>query len=241
MDKSNSNQPSGLISKYFPHYPAKPIAVTTAYDYPFAKILDESGIDIVLVGDSLGMVVLGYDTTLPVTVSDMTYHTAAVARAVKNALVVADMPYRSYGTSAAAVKNAKLLKKFGAQAVKLEGGAVIQKQIAAILKAGIPVMGHLGMTPQSVEKLGGYKVQGKSKDAASLMLEQAIACEQESSGAAGRLQNTSVFNKRAWDYSCSCSRGRCFTSTGNGRFHQGSQQIISQDCGAQFAVRRKSA
>ena len=133
----------------------------TAYDYPFAKILDEAGTDIILVGDSLGMVVLGFETTLPVTMSDMLRHTEAAARAVKSALLVADMPYRSYASPAVASKNARLLKKAGAQAVKLEGGKAVEKQIAAILKAGIPVMGHLGMLPQSIKKTGGYKVQGR--------------------------------------------------------------------------------
>ncbi len=154
------------------------ITVLTAYDYPFAKILDEAGIDIILVGDSLGMVVLGYDTTLPVAMQDMIHHTQAVARAVKQALVVTDMPYQSYRNPAEAVKNAKLLKKAGAQAVKLEGGEMIQKQIAAILKAGIPVMGHLGMTPQSVKKFGGYKVQGRDSKQAEKIFNDARLLDQ---------------------------------------------------------------
>lgn len=146
------------------------ISVLTAYDFPSAKILDEAGIDIILVGDSLGMVILGHETTLPVMMNDMIHHTQAVARAVKTALVVADMPYRSYDNAGAAVKNAKLLIKAGAQAVKLEGGMEIQKQIAALVKAKIPVMGHLGMTPQSVEKFGGYKVQGRDMKQAQKIL-----------------------------------------------------------------------
>lgn len=150
------------------------ITVLTAYDYPFAKILDEAGVDIILVGDSLGMVVLGYSSTLPVTMADMIHHTRAVARAVKQALVVSDMPYRSYRMPSEAVKNAKQLKKAGAQAVKLEGGKAVQKQVAAILKAGIPVMGHGGMLPQSVEKLGGYKVQGRDSNQAEKIFEDAL-------------------------------------------------------------------
>jgi 3-methyl-2-oxobutanoate hydroxymethyltransferase len=153
------------------------ITVLTAYDFPFAGILDQCGIDIILVGDSLGMVVLGHKNTLPVTMENMAHHTAAASRAVKNALVVADMPYRSYRTPAEAVKNAKLLKKAGAQAVKLEGGRAVAKQVAAILKAGIPVMGHAGMLPQSVEKLGGYKVQGKDAAGAKKVLEDAQALD----------------------------------------------------------------
>ncbi len=150
------------------------ITVLTAYDFPFAKILDEAGVDIVLVGDSLGMVLLGYDTTLPVTMQDMTHHTAAVSRAVKRSLVIADMPYRSYASPAAALSNAKLLKKAGADGVKLEGGAAVQKQVTAILKAGIPVMGHVGMTPQSVKKLGGYKVQGREPKQAQKIYQEAL-------------------------------------------------------------------
>lgn len=149
------------------------ISVLTAYDYPFAKIIDEAGTDIILVGDSLGMVVLGHDTTLPVTMQDMIHHTAAVSRAVKNALIVADLPYRSYLSPAEAVKNAKLLKKAGAHAVKLEGGSPVRKQVSAILRAGIPVMGHLGMTPQSVKKFGGYKVQGRNSKEAEAIIEDA--------------------------------------------------------------------
>lgn len=137
------------------------IVVLTAYDFPTAKILDQAGIDIILVGDSLGMVVLGYGTTLPVTMQDMMHHTRAVARGVERALVVADMSYRSYDTPQAAVKNAKLLIQAGAQAVKLEGGRVIEKKIRAFRKSKIPVMGHLGMIPQSIKKFGGYKVQGR--------------------------------------------------------------------------------
>lgn len=154
------------------------ITVLTAYDFPFARILDQSDIDIILVGDSLGMTVLGYDTTLPVTMQDMIHHAGAVSRAVKSALVVVDLPNHSYATPQAAVKNAKLLQKAGAHAVKLEGGLAVQKQVAAILKAGIPVMGHIGMTPQSVKKFGGYKVQGREPKQAQKILEDAKILDQ---------------------------------------------------------------
>ncbi len=149
------------------------ISVLTCYDFPSAQILDQAGIDVILVGDSLGMVVLGFETTLPVTMEHMLHHTAAVSRGAKNPLIVADLPYQSYDTPALAVKNAKLLKKAGAQAVKLEGGRALEKQIKAILKAGIPVMGHLGMTPQSVKKFGGYKVQGREPKQARAILDDA--------------------------------------------------------------------
>ncbi|MBI3314246.1 MAG: 3-methyl-2-oxobutanoate hydroxymethyltransferase, partial [Candidatus Omnitrophica bacterium] len=149
----------------------KKIAVLTAYDYAFARILDEEGIDIILVGDSLGMVLLGYDTTLPVTMEDMLHHTRAVARGIKNALVVADMPYHSYQTPAAALKNARRFLKAGAKAVKLEGGMKVKSQVKALLQNKIPVMGHVGMTPQSVKEFGGYKVQGKEYTRAEEILE----------------------------------------------------------------------
>jgi 3-methyl-2-oxobutanoate hydroxymethyltransferase len=151
------------------------IIALTAYDFPFAKVLDQNGVDVILVGDSLGMVLLGFESTLPVTMEHMLHHTAAVARAVKNALVVGDMPNGSYKTPAQAVKNAKLFLKAGARAVKLEGGKSVEKQIRALVKAKIPVMGHLGMLPQSVKKMGGYKVQGKTpEDAARILLDAKI-------------------------------------------------------------------
>ena len=153
------------------------ITALTAYDFPFAKLVDEAGIDIVLVGDSLGMVCLGYETTLPVSMEDMIHHLKAVRRAVKRALVVVDMPYRSYRNPAVALRNAKRLKEVGAEAVKLEGGKKILAQIKAILRAGIPVMGHLGMLPQSVRELGGYKVQGKTKEEADRIFEEALLLE----------------------------------------------------------------
>ncbi len=153
------------------------ITVLTAYDFPFARILDQSGMDIILVGDSLGMVVLGHETTLPVTMQDMIHHTKAAARGVKNALLTADMPYKSYMNPAMAVKNAKLLMKAGAGAVKLEGGKKVQKQIESLVKAKIPVMGHLGMTPQSVKEFGGYRVQGREPKQAETILRDALLLE----------------------------------------------------------------
>lgn len=150
------------------------ITVLTAYDFPFAQILDKSGIDVILVGDSLGMVVLGHETTLPVTMQDMIHHTQAAARGVKNALLVGDMPYKSYVNAASALKNAKLLMKAGAGAVKLEGGKKVQKQIQSLVKAKIPVMGHLGMTPQSVKEFGGYRVQGREPKQAETILRDAV-------------------------------------------------------------------
>ncbi len=150
------------------------IAVLTAYDFPTARILDEAGVDILLVGDSLGMVLRGDSNTRSVTMDHMVYHTQAVTRAVKNALVVADMPYRSYRNAAEAVKNAKrLIKEGGADAVKLEGGKRVEKQVEAIIKAKIPLMGHIGMTPQSAASAKDFKVQGRTMKEADMILKDA--------------------------------------------------------------------
>ncbi|EHL64130.1 3-methyl-2-oxobutanoate hydroxymethyltransferase [Cloacibacillus evryensis] len=156
------------------------ITMLTAYDYSTAKIMDEAGIECLLVGDSLGMVMLGYDSTIPVTMADMLHHTKAVARGAKNALVVADMPFMSYQVSAEdAVRNAgRLMQDGGAQAVKLEGGREVCGQISAITRASIPVMAHLGLTPQSVNALGGYKVQAREAEAAHGLLLDALAVEE---------------------------------------------------------------
>ena len=156
------------------------ISMLTAYDYSTAKLIDQSGVDGILVGDSLGNVMLGYEDTLSVTVEDMIHHGAAVARGVKNALVVIDMPFLSYQTSVYdAVKNAgRLVKEGHAGAVKLEGGEEFAPQIRAITAASIPVMGHLGLTPQSIHTLGGYSVQGKTEAAAQKLLEDALAVEE---------------------------------------------------------------
>lgn len=152
----------------------------TAYDYSTAKLMDEAGINGILVGDSLGMVVLGYEDTLPVTMEDMIHHTAAVCRGAKNTLVVGDMPFMSYQVSVEeAVYNAgRLMKEGRCQAVKLEGGASVCPQIRAITNASIPVMAHIGLTPQSINAFGGFKVQGKSEEAAKKLLEDAKAVEE---------------------------------------------------------------
>lgn len=156
------------------------LTMLTAYDYSFAKLMDEAGVNSILVGDSLGMVCLGYEDTLPVTMEDMIHHTAAVTRGAKNALVVADMPFMSYQTSVydAVVNAGRLIKEGHAQAVKLEGGFEVTEQIEAIVKASIPVVGHIGLTPQSVNTFGGFKVQGKSEEAAQRLLDEARAVEQ---------------------------------------------------------------
>ncbi|WP_297210862.1 MULTISPECIES: 3-methyl-2-oxobutanoate hydroxymethyltransferase [Thermodesulfovibrio] len=156
------------------------ITMLTAYDYPFAQIVDEAGIDMILVGDSLSMVIQGNDTTLPVTVDEIIYHTKIVARATKRAMVVADMPFMSYQISVEdAVRNAgRLVKEAGAQAVKLEGGREIIRQIKAITEAEIPVIGHLGLTPQAVLRMGGYKLQGKIPEQAQRIKEDAILLQE---------------------------------------------------------------
>lgn len=156
------------------------LTMLTAYDYSTAKLVDESGINAILIGDSLGMVCLGYKDTLSVTMEDMIHHTKAVSRGAVNALIVADMPFMSYQTSVYdAVKNAgRLIKEGGAQAVKLEGGAVVCEEIKAIVKAQIPVMGHMGLTPQSVNVFGGFKVQGKTEKEAKQLIEEAKKIEE---------------------------------------------------------------
>lgn len=155
------------------------LTMLTAYDYSTAKLIDESGVNAILVGDSLGNVVLGYEDTISVTMEDMIHHGAAVARGVKDALVVVDMPFMSYQTSVydAVVNAGRLMKEGRADAVKLEGGASVCPQIKAITEAGIPVMAHLGLTPQSINAFGGFKVQGKSEEAAKKLIEDAKAIE----------------------------------------------------------------
>ena len=156
----------------------KKITVLTAYDFPFAKLVDEAGMDIVLVGDSLGMVCLGYESTIPVSMDDMLHHAKAVSRAVRRALVVVDMPFGSYTSPKVALRNARrLIHEAGAKAVKLEGGVKIIEVVRALLEAGIPVMGHLGMLPQSVRELGGYKIQGKTPKEAERIFEDAKLLE----------------------------------------------------------------
>ena len=156
--------------------PAK-ITCLTAYDYPTARLLDEAGVDVLLVGDSLGMVVLGYESTLPVTMEEMLHCTRAVRRGTRHALLVADMPYGSYHDDPAeAVRNAvRFVKEAGAEAVKIEGGERRMELIARIVEAEIPVMGHIGLTPQSVNAFGGFRVQGKTEEAGEQLLRDALA------------------------------------------------------------------
>ena len=156
------------------------LTMLTAYDYTTAKLIDEAGIHSILVGDSLGMVCLGYENTLSVTMEDMLHHTKAVTRGAKNALVIADMPFMSYQTGCydAVVNAGRMLKEGGEHAVKLEGGKEVCPQIEAIVRASVPVCAHIGLTPQSVHALGGFKVQGKGGEAAQKLLEEAKAVEQ---------------------------------------------------------------
>jgi 3-methyl-2-oxobutanoate hydroxymethyltransferase len=156
------------------------IAMLTAYDYPTARIVDEAGIPLILVGDSLGMVVLGYESTIPVTMEEMLHHTKAVVRGTKQAMVIGDMPFMTYHISADdALRNAaRFIQEGGAQAVKLEGGVTVAEKVMRIVRCGIPVMGHIGLTPQSIHQLGGFKVQGKTPEAAAGVLEDAIALEE---------------------------------------------------------------
>lgn len=153
------------------------IAVLTAYDYPTARLLDECGVDVLLVGDSLGMVVLGYPDTTHVTMDEMAHHTRAVARAALRAMIWADLPIASYDTPVQAVENARRLLEAGAHAVKLEGGRSHVAQIEALVAAGIPVMAHIGMMPQSVKLEGGYRIKGKTAEQADGLLLDALAVE----------------------------------------------------------------
>ena len=154
----------------------RPIVALTAYDFPFARIADEAGVDVLLVGDSLGMVVQGLETTLPVTMDEMVYHTRMVARARRRALLVADLPFLSYQVSPhEALANAgRLVKEGGAEAVKLEGGVTMEETIRRIAAVDIPVMGHIGLTPQSVHRMGGHKVQGRRRGQAAGQRERLI-------------------------------------------------------------------
>ncbi len=156
------------------------ITMLTAYDYPFARILDSVGVDILLVGDSSGSVIAGYENTLPVTMEEVMYHTKAVARGRKRALLVADMPFMSYQVSIPdARRNAgRLVKEGGAEAVKIEGGIQVKDTIKAIVDIDIPVMGHIGLTPQSIHRMGGYKIQGKKEGQAEALITDALAVEE---------------------------------------------------------------
>jgi 3-methyl-2-oxobutanoate hydroxymethyltransferase len=159
---------------------AEKIAMLTAYDYSTAKLVDEAGIPLILVGDSLGMVVLGYESTIPVTMEEMLHHTKAVVRGTKQAMVIGDMPFMTYHISVEdALKNAaRFIQEGGAQAVKLEGGVTVAEKVKRIVECGIPVMGHIGLTPQSIYQFGGFRVQGKTSEAAARLLEDARALEQ---------------------------------------------------------------
>ena len=156
------------------------IAMLTAYDYSTAKIVDEAGIPLILVGDSLGMVVLGYESTIPVTMEEMLHHTKAVVRGAKKAMVIGDMPFMTYHVSTEdAMRNAaRFIQEAGAQAVKLEGGVTVAEKVRKIVDCGIPVMGHIGLTPQSIHQFGGFKIQGKTPEAALRLLKDAQALEE---------------------------------------------------------------
>ena len=156
------------------------IAMLTAYDYSTAKIVDESGIPLILVGDSLGMVVLGYESPIPVTIEVMLHHTSAVVRGTKKAIVIGDMPFMTYHISVdEALRNAaRFIQEAGAHAVKLEGGVTVANKVKRIVECGIPVMGHIGLTPQSAHQLGGFRVQGKTLETATRIIEDAHALEE---------------------------------------------------------------
>lgn len=157
----------------------KKITMLTAYDYPFAQIAEEAGVDVLLVGDSLAMVVQGLENTLPVTMEEMLYHTRMVTRAARRAMVIGDMPFMSYQTGVAdAVRNAgRFLKEGEAAAIKIEGGAEVAEHIRAMTKSDIPVLAHIGLTPQSIHRMGGYKVQGKTEEARKKLMEEAHMVE----------------------------------------------------------------
>lgn len=156
------------------------IPMLTAYDYAFAKIIDEAGVPLILVGDSLGMVMLGYESTIPVTMDEMIHHVKAVVRGTKHALVIGDMPFMTYHVSMEdTLRNAaRFIQEGGAQAVKLEGGEVVAEKVSRLVSCGIPVQGHIGLTPQSVNQLGGYKVVGKTPEVAACLLNDAKALEE---------------------------------------------------------------
>jgi len=156
------------------------IVMLTAYDYSTARLVDQAGIPLILVGDSLGMVILGYESTIPVTMEEMLHHTKAVVRGTKQAMVIGDMPFMTYHISIEdALRNAaRFIQEAGAQAVKLEGGVTVAEKVRRIVDCGIPVMGHIGLTPQSIHQFGGFKMQGKTPEAAARLLEDAKALEQ---------------------------------------------------------------
>src|ERR1700694_4054289 len=177
------------------------LAMLTAYDFPSARLVAEAGVDLILVGDSLGMVVLGYDSTLPVTVDAMVHHTKAARRGALQAFVIADLPFLSYGTPEQALANAaRLMKDAGADSVKLEGGVEMVPIVEALVRAGVPVLGHVGLTPQTASALGGYKLQGKDEENARRIMEGAEALERAGCWSWG------LRRSRAWSPSASASR-----------------------------------
>ncbi len=173
MSRSTLTQLRAMKSKQ------EKIAVLTAYDASFSHLLEQAGVDVILVGDSLGMVIQGQESTLPVSVDDMVYHTANVARGSEQAFIIADMPFMSYANANQAISNAaRLMAEGGAQMVKLEGGTVIVDTMTQLTERGIPVCAHLGLLPQSVHRLGGYRVQGKTEDTARQLLDDAVSLQQ---------------------------------------------------------------
>ncbi|MEI7531578.1 MAG: 3-methyl-2-oxobutanoate hydroxymethyltransferase [Betaproteobacteria bacterium] len=179
IDPSNPSLVSPLTISHFQkmRVSGEKITVLTAYDSSFAALFDQAGIEIILVGDSLGNVIQGHKSTIPVTINDVAYHTSCVARAIYRAFLISDMPFASYGDATQATKNAAQLMQAGAHMIKLEGGLRLVPIISHLVDQGIPVCAHLGLTPQSVNTLGGFKVQGKSQESADLMLSDAIALE----------------------------------------------------------------
>ncbi|MEQ7049403.1 3-methyl-2-oxobutanoate hydroxymethyltransferase [Paenibacillus alvei] len=173
-------QPLSIVKMKTMKKQNEPIAMVTAYDYPTARLAEEAGVDIILVGDSLGNVVLGYDSTLPVTIDDMVYHSRAVRRGAPNTFIVTDMPFMTYHSTAAETLNGvrRIMQEGHATAVKMEGGAEIAPMVKACVQAGVPVLGHIGLTPQSVHQIGGYRIQGKTMEDAQRLLEDALALQE---------------------------------------------------------------
>lgn len=173
-------QPLSIVKMKTMKKQNEPIAMVTAYDYPTARLAEEAGVDIILVGDSLGNVVLGYDSTLPVTIDDMVYHSRAVRRGASNTFIVTDMPFMTYHSSVAETLNGvrRIMQEGHATAVKMEGGAEIAPMVKACVQAGVPVLGHIGLTPQSVHQIGGYRIQGKTMEDAQRLLDDALALQE---------------------------------------------------------------
>lgn len=173
-------QPLSIVKMKTMKKQNEPIAMVTAYDYPTARLAEEAGVDIILVGDSLGNVVLGYDSTLPVTIDDMVYHSRAVRRGASNTFIVTDMPFMTYHSTVAETLNGvrRIMQEGHATAVKMEGGAEIAPMVKACVQAGVPVLGHIGLTPQSVHQIGGYRIQGKTMEDAQRLLDDALALQE---------------------------------------------------------------